>query len=324
YQDESLKLAELEEIYENVLEKIFPVKIKEVKEVKEQVKFASSLKIKAASPVIKFAKPRFLIPVFPGTNCEYESAKSVNEAGGEAEIFVIKTLTPDLMQASAKEFAAKLNNSQALFLPGGFSNGDDPDGSGKFIAIFLRRPVIREAVQRLLDDRQGLICGICNGFQALIKTGLLPFGRIVESDELNENSASLTFNVIGRHQAKLVRSKVINNSSPWLSDFNIGDVSIMPISHGEGRFICGGELLNKLAVNGQIAAQYVNMEGNASMDVNYNPNGSVNAIECITSPDGRILGRMGHAERVFKGLYKNAGENMGGASMFSSAVKFFK
>ncbi|MBR1603880.1 MAG: phosphoribosylformylglycinamidine synthase [Synergistaceae bacterium] len=324
YQDESLKLAELEEIYENVLEKIFPVKIKEVKEVKEQVKFAGSLKIKAARPVIKFSRPRFLIPVFPGTNCEYESAKSVTEAGGEAEIFVIKTLTPELMQASAREFAAKLNNSQALFLPGGFSNGDEPDGSGKFIAIFLRSPVIREAVQRLLDDRQGLICGICNGFQALIKTGLLPFGRIVESDELNENSASLTFNIIGRHQAKLIRSKVINNASPWLSDFNIGDVSIMPISHGEGRFICGCELLNKLALNGQIAAQYVDMNGSAAMDVNDNPNGSIAAIECITSPDGRILGRMGHAERVFKGLYKNAGENMGGASMFSSAVKFFK
>ncbi|MBQ3627339.1 MAG: phosphoribosylformylglycinamidine synthase subunit PurQ, partial [Synergistaceae bacterium] len=264
------------------------------------------------------------IPVFPGTNCEYESARAVDNAGGEAEIFVVKTLTPDLMRESVKEFALKLNKSQALFLPGGFSNGDEPDGSGKFIAIFLRNNIIREAVQDLLDNRGGLICGICNGFQALIKTGLLPFGRIAEPEELNENSASLTFNVIGRHQAKLIRSKIINNNSPWLSDFEIGDVNIIPVSHGEGRFICGQELLNNLALNGQIAAQYVDANNNASQDVNYNPNGSINAVECITSPDGRILGRMGHAERVFNGLYKNAGESIKGASMFSSAVKFFK
>ena len=323
---EVIKISELEEIYDNVLEEIFPVKVKDNNNNLD-LRLSSSLRVRAARPVVKAAKPRFLIPVFPGTNCEYESARAVNNAGGEAEIFVIKTLTPDLMRESVKEFALRLNNSQALFLPGGFSNGDEPDGSGKFIAIFLRNNIIREAVQDLLDNRGGLICGICNGFQALIKTGLLPFGRIAEPEELNENSASLTFNIIGRHQAKLIRSKIINNNSPWLSDFEIGDVSIIPISHGEGRFICGQELLNKLALNGQIAAQYVDANNNASQDVNYNPNGSINAIECITSPDGRILGRMGHAERVFKGLYKNAGENIKsikGASMFSSAVKFFK
>ena len=319
-----IKISELEEIYDNVLEEIFPVKVKAQANNNLDLKLNSSLKVKAARPVVKAARPGFLIPVFPGTNCEYESARAVDNAGGEAEIFVVKTLTPDLMRESVKEFALKLNKSQALFLPGGFSNGDEPDGSGKFIAIFLRNNIIREAVQDLLDNRGGLICGICNGFQALIKTGLLPFGRIAEPEELNENSASLTFNVIGRHQAKLIRSKIINNNSPWLSDFEIGDVNIIPVSHGEGRFICGQELLNNLALNGQIAAQYVDANNNASQDVNYNPNGSINAVECITSPDGRILGRMGHAERVFNGLYKNAGESIKGASMFSSAVKFFK
>lgn len=338
YNGEILKLSELEEIYDNVLENIYPMKIKvkapeDGKDNKINKIIINNLNLTQhechilSAPVIKSSRPKFIIPVFPGTNCEYESAKAVNSAGGEAEIFVIKTLTPEAMKSSAKEFASKLDQSQALFLPGGFSNGDEPDGSGKFIAIFLRSPVIRDAVQRLLDERGGLICGICNGFQALVKTGLLPFGRIVDvnTKELNENSAALTFNTIGRHQAKLIRSKIIANNSPWLNNSKIGDVYIMPISHGEGRFTCGDAMLKKLFKNGQVAAQYVDMDNNATMDVQYNPSGSLAAIECLTSPDGRILGRMGHAERIFSGLYKNSGfENINDTGMFKSAVKFFK
>ncbi len=245
--------------------------------------------------------PRFLIPVFPGTNCEYETAQAIERSGGIAEIFIVKTLTPELMRESSEAFAEKLRASQALMLPGGFSNGDEPDGSGKFIAIFLRSPVVREALESLISNG-GLVCGICNGFQALVKTGLLPFGRICEPEELK---ATLTFNAIGRHQSRIIRSRVITNHSAWLRKYQVGEVYSMPISHGEGRFMCSEELFCELMANGQVAGQYADTEGRVSMRVSDNLAGSMWSVECLTSPDGRILGRMGHAERVGEGLYLN-------------------
>ncbi|MBQ9565110.1 MAG: phosphoribosylformylglycinamidine synthase subunit PurQ, partial [Synergistaceae bacterium] len=275
----------------------------------------------AQRPPVGAARPRFLIPVFPGTNCEYESVRAVERAGGEAEVFVVRTRSPEAMRESAERFAARLDASQALFLPGGFSCGDEPDGSGKLIAIFLRSEAVSAAVSRLLDARGGLACGICNGFQALVRTGLIPFGRIVRPEELS--SATLAPNAIGRHQSKLVRVRVLSNRSPWLGRTKGGDVFQLPISHGEGRFTCSPELLRELAEKEQIAAQYVDLDGQPTMDVQYNPNGSLAAIECLTSPDGRVLGRMGHVERTGAGLYQNVGKtnDMG---MFDSAVAFLK
>ncbi|MBQ4468677.1 MAG: phosphoribosylformylglycinamidine synthase subunit PurQ, partial [Synergistaceae bacterium] len=254
------------------------------------------------------------------TNCEYETAEAINRAGGSAKIFVVKTLTPDLMKESARDFAKLLNESQALVIPGGFSNGDEPDGSGKFIAIFLRSPEVREALENLIDNREGLVCGICNGFQALVKTGLLPFGKFTAPEDL---AATLTFNRIGRHQSRIIRAKVIANDSPWLRRTRVNDVYSIPISHGEGRFICSEELFVSLMKSGQVAAQYVDMNDNASMETQYNPSGSCFAVECVTSPDGRILGRMGHVERVGRNLYRNVPGNyyMG---FFESACDYFK
>ncbi|MBR1486069.1 MAG: phosphoribosylformylglycinamidine synthase subunit PurQ, partial [Synergistaceae bacterium] len=264
--------------------------------------------------------PNFLIPVFTGTNCEYETAKAISKAGGKAKIFVVRSLTPELMKTSAEEFARELKSSQALVLPGGFSNGDEPDGSGKFIAIFLRSPVVREALEDLINKRGGLVAGICNGFQALVKTGLLPYGKICEPDELK---ATLTFNKIGRHQSRIIFSRVVNNFSAWLRKTKVGEVYSMPISHGEGRFSCSPEIFEKLMTAGQIAGQYVNLEGSPSMETQYNPSGSFGAVECLTSPDGRILGRMGHVERVGRDLYKNVPGNYE-MKFFESAVEFLK
>ena len=321
FRGESLPMDELEGIYENVLEGIFPMQC-DVGPL-ASLPAAKSPAPAAGRPPVGAVRPRFIIPVFPGTNCEYESARAVREAGGEAEVLVVRTLTSEAMAGSAERFAARLDDSQGLFLPGGFSNGDEPDGSGKFIAIFLRSPAARAAVERLLDGRGGLVCGVCNGFQALVRTGLLPFGRIVDPEELGEGSATLTFNAIGRHQSKLIRSRVLTNRSPWLSRSPVGSVFTVPVSHGEGRFVCGPDLLRRLAENDQIASQYVDLEGRPTMDVQYNPNGSLAAIEGLISPDGRVFGRMGHAERVGHGLYQNVGP-AGGTQMFEAAVEFLK
>ena len=318
---EAVDMEELEGIYEGVLEDVFPVRC----DAGELVSLPDAWPAPAERAVPRLphgaARPRFLILVFPGTNCEYESARAVERAGGEAEVLVVRTLTPEAMKESMDRFAVRLGASQALFLPGGFSNGDEPDGSGKFIAIFLRSPAARSAVEGLLEVRGGLILGVCNGFQALVRTGLLPFGRIVDPDELGEGSAVLTFNAIGRHQSKIVRSRVLSNRSPWLSRTRVGDVFAMPVSHGEGRFVCGVALLRRLAEAGQVATQYVDLQGSPTMDVQYNPNGSLAAVEGLLSPDGRIFGRMGHAERVGDGLYQNAGRT-GGTMMFESAMDF--
>ncbi|MBQ7544306.1 MAG: phosphoribosylformylglycinamidine synthase [Synergistaceae bacterium] len=296
----SFNLSECEKIYDAPFSGIFPVEAEVHANIPAvEVKPAGERATYQLPPV---PSPVFLVPVFNGTNCEYETARAIERCGGRAEIFVVKSLTPELMKESASRFATALNNAQALVLPGGFSSGDEPDGSGKFIAIFLRSPVVRESLEALLNDRGGLVCGICNGFQALVKTGLLPYGRICEPEEL---PSTLTFNAIGRHQSRIIRSRVVSNSSVWMSRYSVGEVYSMPISHGEGRFVCSEELFTELMRNGQIAGQYVDLEGRPSMRTCDNPSGSSYAVECLTSPDGRILGRMGHAERVGSGLYKN-------------------
>ena len=313
---ENLALSELQSLYENKLESVYPCNIPT--EGKEILNFSYTAGSRPA-PAVKCARPRVLIPVFPGTNCEYDSAKAVADAGGEPEIMVISNLTSTHIARSVERFAARLKDSQMIFIPGGFSGGDEPDGSGKFITAFFRNPEIREQVTELLEKRDGLVCGICNGFQALIKLGLVPFGKITDADE---NSPTLSFNSIGRHQSRIVRVRVASNKSPWLAGTEVGEIYSVPISHGEGRVLMPESLALELAENGQIATQYVDLDGNATDDIHFNPNNSLFAIEGLTSPDGRVFGKMGHAERIGAGLYKNVpGEY--DMKMFASAVKYF-
>ena len=255
-----------------------------------------------AAPKLGMAKPKVLIPVFPGTNCEYDSARAVMRAGLTPEIFVINNQTAQGVADSAVRFSAAIRSSQIIFIPGGFSGGDEPDGSGKFITAFFRNPAVRDATMELLKERDGLMLGVCNGFQALIKLGLVPYGEIIDTDE---TCPTLSYNVIGRHQSRIVRTRVASNRSPWLSCVQVGDIVNVPISHGEGRFLCPDTLLRKLADNGQIATQYVDLNGVPGMDVDINPNGSAWAVEGILSPDGRIFGKMGHSERIGPALYRN-------------------
>ncbi len=304
-------------LYENKLEGVYRCNLPDDRAPVETFSYAAGVR---PSPRVKVAKPRVLIPVFPGTNCEYDSAKAVRDAGGEPEIFVLNNRTPEDIRESIDAFAAKIAASQMIFLPGGFSGGDEPDGSGKFITAFLRNARIKERVTELLEDRDGLMCGICNGFQALIKLGLVPYGKIIDTDE---NCPTLTYNTIARHQSKIVRTRIASNKSPWLALTEVGEVYNVPISHGEGRFLASEELVRSLAANGQIATQYVDIDGNASSDIHFNPNGSVYAIEGITSPDGRVFGKMGHSERIGDGLYKNVPGSYDNR-MFEAAVLYFK
>ena len=315
--NESVEITELLGIYEDKLESVYSCNIKDEKTPMKNFEFKAS---SYPSPAIKTAKPKELIPAFPGTNCEYDSAKADRDAGAEPQIIVVNNLSASGIQSSIEKFANELKTAQMIFIPGGFSGGDEPDGSGKFITAFFRNAAVKEGVADLLDNRDGLMCGICNGFQALIKLGLVPFGKIIDTDE---NCPTLTFNTIARHQSRIVRTRVASNKSPWLSLTNVGDVYNVPISHGEGRFIASEELINQLAENGQIATQYVDLEGNATSDVHFNPNNSMYAIEGITSPDGRVFGKMGHSERIGNGLYKNVlGEY--DIRMFEATVKYFK
>ncbi|MBO5327477.1 MAG: phosphoribosylformylglycinamidine synthase, partial [Clostridia bacterium] len=273
-----------------------------------------------AAPAVKVARPKVLIPVFPGTNCEYDSARAMEKAGADADIVVIRNLTADDVAKSVETVSKKIAESQMIFIPGGFSGGDEPDGSAKFITAFFRNPEVKAEVTKLLDERDGLMLGICNGFQALIKLGLVPYGKIMDTDA---SCPTLTYNIIGRHQSKLVRTRVCTNKSPWLAGTEVGKIYTVPISHGEGRFLASNELVKELAANGQIATQYVDLAGNPTMDTSFNPNGSIAAIEGIISPDGRVLGKMGHSERIGKNLYKNViGEY--DMHLFASAVKYFK
>ena len=293
-----VSIRELQQLNDAVLENVYPT----AAPVTSQLPVLNAEKKPMAAPAIAVVKPKVLIPVFPGTNCEYDSARAVMRAGLEAEILVVGNQSAQAVADSAQRFAAAARNSQIIFVPGGFSGGDEPDGSGKFITAFFRNPEVRDSTMELLKQRDGLMLGICNGFQALIKLGLVPFGEIIDTDE---TCPTLSYNVIGRHQSRIVRTRIASNNSPWLAKMQVGDVVNVPISHGEGRFLCFDELLAKLSANGQIATQYVDLSGNPTMDVDFNPNGSVWAIEGITSPDGRVFGKMGHAERIGSSLYRN-------------------
>ena len=314
---ETVCLKELLAVYEGKLESIYPCNIPmEAKEIPVFNYEASTY----PAPSIKVAKPKAIIPVFPGTNCEFDTAKALRDAGADPEIIVIKNLTADALTESVEYFAKAIRQSQIVFIPGGFSGGDEPDGSAKFITAFFRNAQIKDAVHELLKNRDGLMGGICNGFQALIKLGLVPYGEIIDADD---KCPTLTFNTIGRHQSRIVRTRIASNKSPWLSATKPGDIYNVAISHGEGRFIAPEALILDLAENGQIATQYVGLDGVPTNDVNYNPNNSAFAIEGITSPDGRVFGKMGHSERKGYGMYKNVpGEY--DMKMFESAVKYFK
>ena len=313
---ETVSVAELLDTNDKVLSKVYATDAPAESKLETFAYTAGC----TAAPAVKCARPKALIPVFPGTNCEYDTARAIMAAGGDAEILVVRNLTADQVAESAERFARAIAQSQMIVVPGGFSGGDEPDGSGKFITSFFRSPAVREEVTRLLEERDGLMAGICNGFQALIKLGLVPFGKIIDADD---RCPTLTYNTIGRHQSSIVRTRICTNKSPWLAATEVGQIYSVPISHGEGRFIAPEDVIRQLAENGQIATQYVDLDGNPTMDTAFNPNGSLFAIEGITSPDGRVFGKMGHSERVGKHLYKNIpGEfEMG---MFASAVQYFK
>ena len=317
YRDEALSAQTLLKRYEDKLESVYSCNIEQSSGRIETLSYHTDFR---PVPAVKCARPSVLIPAFPGTNCEVDSARAVRDAGAEPEIFVINNLSSDGIARSVEQFASRLRQSQIVFIPGGFSGGDEPDGSGKFITAFFRNAEIREAVTELLERRDGLMCGICNGFQALIKLGLVPYGRIIDTDE---SCPTLTFNSIGRHQSRIVRTRIASNKSPWLALTEVGDIYSVPISHGEGRFLASDELMLELKTNGQIATQYVDLEGNATEDIHYNPNNSLYAVEGITSPDGRVFGKMGHAERVGRDLYKNVPGNYN-IRMFEAAVRYFR
>jgi len=314
---ESISLEELLGIYENKLEGVYSCNIPDSKSPMKNFSYECKERV---APAIKVAKPKVLIPAFPGTNCEFDSAKVIRDAGGDPEIMVINNLTSSGIRQSIQAFADKLKDAQIVFIPGGFSGGDEPDGSGKFITAFFRNAQIKDRVTELLEHRDGLMCGICNGFQALIKLGLVPYGKIIDTDE---SCPTLTYNTIARHQSRIVRTRIASNKSPWLSLCEVGEVYNVPISHGEGRFLASEELIKQLADNGQIATQYVDFDSNATSDVHFNPNDSMYAIEGITSPDGRVFGKMGHSERIGSGLYSNVPGNYD-IRMFEAAVKYFK
>ena len=314
---EVLDMAELQEAWEAKLEPVMPYRICKGGEKLPVVRHTVE---KQAAPKIGIARPHALIPVFPGTNCEYDTARALERAGAEAEIFVINNLSPAAVAESCAALCRSIEKSQIVMLPGGFSGGDEPDGSAKFITAFFRAPAVKDAVHDLLKHRDGLMLGICNGFQALVKLGLVPFGEIRDMDA---DCPTLTFNTIGRHQSMLVRTRIASNLSPWFSRMKVDDVYTVAISHGEGRFVAPMAVLDQLAANGQIATQYVDLAGAPTMDTRFNPNGSLWAIESITSPDGRVLGKMGHTERSADNLYKNVpGDKY--QPLFEGGVDYFK
>ena len=316
YEGDRIDLAPMQEIYEGKLDKVFAYRGR-TGETAEPFSFRAE---KRPAPAVHVARPLAFIPVFPGTNCEYDTARAVERAGGRAEILVINNLTPADITESIRRAAEMIGRSQMIVLPGGFSGGDEPDGSAKFITAFFRNPAMKDAVSELLEKRDGLMLGICNGFQALVKLGLVPFGRIVDTDD---QCPTLTFNEIGRHQSMLVRTRIASNLSPWLSRCEVDDIHTIAISHGEGRFVGPEGLLRELAAKGQIATQYVDLSGHPSMDMRFNPNASYFAIEGITSPDGRVLGKMGHTERSGDNLYKNVPGNKY-QPLFEGGVDYFR
>ena len=323
YNGKTIDIDELTKKWSGVLENVYPMNAVEAASVKE---YDCRLR-PAVSPKIGIAKPKVIIPVFPGTNCEYDTARAFEKAGAEVQTYVIRNNGVRQVSESVADLSGLINKSQILMFPGGFSGGDEPDGSGKFIASFFRNPVLADAVNTLLQTGDGLILGICNGFQALIKLGLLPYGKICD---MTENSPTLTFNSIGRHQSKMVRTRVSSTNTVWMNLCEQGEIHNVAISHGEGRLIAPDMVLSSLAANGQIITQYVDLFDKVTSDIRYNPNNSMDAIEGIASPDGRIFGKMGHSERkgsqVAKNVYTNPGDPDQGKDqkIFESGVNYFK
>ena len=312
-----MPIDQLISVWSGKLEKIFPSFAPAVEVEKDVPLYTERF---AGSPAIKAAKPRVFIPVFPGTNCEIDTARAFEKAGAEPQVLVVRNLTPSAIEETIEAMEKAIRQSQIIMLPGGFSGGDEPDGSGKFIATTFRNPRIAQAVTDLLEARDGLMLGICNGFQALIKLGLVPFGKITEP---SEDAPTLTFNTLGRHVSRMVYTRVTSVKSPWFAGVNAGDIFAIPVSHGEGRFVADEAHLEQLIANGQVATQYVTPCGKPSGSIEWNPNGSVCAIEGITSPDGRVLGKMGHSERKGQNLYDNVpGEK--DQKLFESGVAYFK
>ncbi|HBY2663347.1 TPA: phosphoribosylformylglycinamidine synthase [Clostridioides difficile] len=315
---EELALDELYKAHCSTLEPIFPTKTEEVKSKIETISYISQGEAKKSS--LSIATPRVFIPAFPGTNCEYDSARAFERAGANASIRVFKNLTYKDIEDSIDTIVNEIKSSQIIMLPGGFSAGDEPDGSGKFIATVFRNPRVQEAINEFLTQKDGLMLGICNGFQVLIKLGLVPYGEIRVP---SESAPTLTYNNIGRHQAKIARTRISSNKSPWLAQTNVGDIHNIAISHGEGKFVASEDVMRELIANGQVATQYVDFNNEATYDIEFNPNGSFYAVEGITSADGRVFGKMGHSERIGEEVYKNIiGEKE--QKIFESGVKYFR
>ena len=315
---EELALDELYKAHCSTLEPIFPTKTEEVKSKIETISYISQGEAKKSS--LSIATPRVFIPAFPGTNCEYDSARAFERAGANASIRVFKNLTYKDIEDSIDTIVNEIKSSQIIMLPGGFSAGDEPDGSGKFIATVFRNPRVQEAINEFLTQKDGLMLGICNGFQVLIKLGLVPYGEIRVP---SESAPTLTYNNIGRHQAKIARTRISSNKSPWLAQTNVGDIHNIAISHGEGKFVASEDVMRELIANGQVATQYVDFNNEATYDIEFNPNGSFYAVEGITSVDGRVFGKMGHSERIGEEVYKNIiGEK--DQKIFESGVKYFR
>ena len=311
-------LGKIYKAYESTLEPIFPTKAVEPTGEVKNINFIVNEHQKSSLSIVQ---PKVFIPAFPGTNCEYDSARAFEDAGAKASIKVFRNLSYANIEDSIETMVKEIESSQIVMIPGGFSAGDEPDGSAKFIATVFRNPKIAEAVNDLLTNRDGLMLGICNGFQALIKLGLVPYGEI--KPVTSEDAPTITYNNIGRHQAKVVTTRIASNKSPWLAGTQVGDLHSISISHGEGKFVANKETFDQLVANGQIATQYVDLDGNATYNIDYNPNGSFYAVEGITSADGRILGKMGHSERIGKYTLKNIhGEK--DQKIFESGVNYFK
>lgn len=316
--DEEISLDELYKAHCSTLEPIFPTKTEEVKSKIETISYISQGEAKKSS--LSIATPRVFIPAFPGTNCEYDSARAFERAGANANIRVFKNLTYKDIEDSIDTIVNEIKSSQIIMLPGGFSAGDEPDGSGKFIATVFRNPRVQEAINEFLTQKDGLMLGICNGFQVLIKLGLVPYGEIRVP---SESAPTLTYNNIGRHQAKIARTRISSNKSPWLAQTNVGDIHNIAISHGEGKFVASEDVMRELIANGQVATQYVDFNNEATYDIEFNPNGSFYAVEGITSADGRVFGKMGHSERIGEEVFKNIiGEK--DQKIFESGVKYFR
>ena len=321
-----IPLSELISAWESPLENVFPTRTEALAPVNYNAGYDLSVKPYKESVTVKhtvskqnFNKPKAVIPVFPGTNCEYDTQAAVERAGGVCEIVLIRNISPKALELSVTALSEAIKTAQMLILPGGFSGGDEPDGSGKFIVSLFRNQYLTETVNEFLENKDGLILGICNGFQALVKLGLLPHGRISPVDE---NSPTLTYNSIGRHQSRYVLTRVSSCLSPWFSKCAIGDIYTEPVSHGEGRFVASAQVLDILKTNGQIAAQYVDYDSRPTMDIAFNPNGSVLAIEAITDKSGRVLGKMAHTERFRERMAKNIQGNKN-LPLFEGGVNYF-